>query len=199
MVSSICSLGLTNCIDNPFAKSELPEKMPENTSFRYSRNGGMAPSWYRVEVKGLQILVEDKDMQKDNADKWSASITLQEKIAIYKIFVENKFDLVENYEPDSITYDAVSEGVYLRAGKVSSNVSYGDNSPLSRINSSRYRAVANAIKELAKKYESVGKSVPENSVVIVYQKAKHSWMFRDAKLPASIISKSRKPKRFLKM
>jgi hypothetical protein len=76
---SAFNLTATNCLANPFQSSKLPKDMPKNTVMRFSENGGMAPSWFRVEISENQILVEDKDMQMEKTDKWYSKITEAEK------------------------------------------------------------------------------------------------------------------------
>ena len=175
------TFGISSCIPNPFAETKLPKEMPERTSFRYTSGGGMVPAWYRVEIRKNILSVEDKDAQKDLPDKWFAEITKDEKQAIYKVFYENKFDLIENEERKEIVYDAGSESVYIGAGKVSKNVSYGMNSPLSRRNAARWSAAAAAIKALASKYKGNGKPIVENYALISYRKSEHSMIFESGK------------------
>lgn len=179
LVLSLFNVTLANCIENPFAETKLPKEMPENTRFRYSENGGMAPSWYRIEVKGNVLSVEDKDMQEEKAAMWYAEISKTDKEAVYKIFVEGKFDLIKNEKPEGTVYDAGSQSVYIRAGKVSKNLSYGPNSPLSKKNASKWRAAATAIKTLANKYKPQAKPIADNYTVISYSKRKHSHIFKD--------------------
>ena len=176
---SLFNVSLANCIENPLAKSELPKEMPENARFKYSENGGMTPAWFRIEVKGNILSVEDKDMQEEKAVMWYAEISKADKEAVYKIFVNNKFDLIENEKPQGTVYDAGSQGVYIRAGKVSKNVSYGPNSPLSRKNTARWNAAAKAIKNLATKYENQAKKISDNYAAISYNRRKHSSIFKE--------------------
>jgi len=178
-ILSTFNFGFINCLSASLEKSKLPKEMPENTRFRYNENGGMAPTWYRIEVKGNIISVEDKDMQEDKADLWHAEITDADKAAVYKIFSENEFDLIKNEKPKGTVYDAGSAGVYIRAGKVSKNISYSPNSPLSAKNKKRWNAAANAIKDLAKKYKNKAKKVPDNYTLISYNSQNHSPIFKD--------------------
>lgn len=181
LVVSSFNLSLANCIQNPFQKSKLQKKMPENTRMRFSENGGMAPTWHRIEIVGDELLIEDKKMNDDKAKKWFVKITNDDKASVYKVFVENKFDLIENEERKEIVYDAESEGIYIRAGKVSKGISYGMNSPLSSINTSRYSAVKTALKNLEKKYNNDLKPIDDNFAVINFNPRKHNYIFKNAK------------------
>ncbi|NNE99682.1 MAG: hypothetical protein HKN25_11740 [Pyrinomonadaceae bacterium] len=179
LVLSTFNLAFANCIENPFAKSELSKEMPENTSFRFNRSGGMAPAWYRIEVNGSVISVEDKDMQDDKAVMWYAEITGEDKAAVYAVFFQNKFDTIKNEKQTETVYDAGSASVYLRAGKIAKGISYGMNSPLSRRNTARWQAAANAIMNLAKKYESKAVKIPENYATISYNRQAHKYIFKN--------------------
>ncbi|MEZ5346140.1 MAG: hypothetical protein R2681_11375 [Pyrinomonadaceae bacterium] len=147
----VSNLFSASCAADPVAETKLPKTMPENTMMKWSENGGMAPAWKKIEVSGDQILFEVKKMSDEEPVEWTASISAEEKSKLYQVFVENKFDTIENDETDEITYDAGSEGVYIRAGSISKNVSYGENSPLSGLNEKRYLAVAKAIQNLEAK------------------------------------------------
>lgn len=173
------NFGFSTCVENPFQKSKLPKEMPEKTSMRFNKNGGMAPTWYSIRISGDQIEVEDKKMSDENSAHWHAKLSPEDKASLYQVFVTNKFDLVENDKRKDIVYDAPSEGIYLRAGTVSKNVSSGMNSPLSGRNSRRYSAVKAAFIKLAANYESKGKSVKKNFVAIEYNSRKHTRIFAE--------------------
>ncbi len=180
-IISTFNLSFVNCIGNPFAESELPKEMPENVRMKFSENGGMAPEWHSIEISDDEILITDKKMDDDTEKKWFAKISKEDKANLYKIFVENKLDLIENDKQKEIVYDAGSEGIYIRAGNVSKNVSYGMNSPLSGRNLSRYSAVKKAIVDLEKKYITKSKQVSDNFAVINYNPQKHNFIFENAK------------------
>ena len=167
-------------MENPFEESKLPKEMPEHTSMRYSENGGMAPTGYSIKISENVITVKKKEMR--GASKtWYAEITKEDKKVLYKIFVENNFDLIKNEKRDGIVYDAPSEGVGITAGKISKRVSYGANSPLSKKNLLQYSTVAKALKKLAAKYKSKGKPVAENYSIIHYRKDYHEGYFKNVK------------------
>ena len=159
---STYNLLFANCIENPFEKSELPTNLPDNVSIIYSENGGMTPTWHKIEIKKGQIVVEDKKMDKEKPNKWFAKITDEDLSALYQTFVLHKFDLIENDKQEGIVYDAESEGVRIRARQISKGVSYGMNSPLSGKHLTRYSAVAGEIKKLEDKYKSKAKTSETN-------------------------------------
>lgn len=175
------NLSLSNCFANPFQKTKLPKEIPENFRIKFSENGGMAPEWNSIEISGDEIFITDKKMDDNIEKKWFAKISKEDKVSLYNTFVENKFDLIENDEQKEIVYDAGSESIYIRADKVSKNVMYGMNSPLSGRNLSRYKTVKKAIANFEKKYKSKAKQVAENFVVINYNPRKHNFIFKTAK------------------
>jgi hypothetical protein len=156
--------------------------MPENTKMKWSENGGMSPTGKSIEITGNQILFTEKKMRDNEPRKWSAEISSEDKEQLYQVFVKNKFDKIENDKRVGIVYDAGSEGVYIRAGKVSKNVSYGPNSPLSGSNKKRYSAVAIAIKALEAKYKDSNKTNnDEKFAVLDFSNQSYSYIFKNAK------------------
>ncbi|MCB1023849.1 MAG: hypothetical protein KDB79_05655 [Acidobacteria bacterium] len=126
--------------------------MPGNVRMKWSENGGMAPTGKSIEIGGNELIIKTKTFKVREEVVETYELTSDEMKEVYKHFVDNKFDTIRNDKADGITYDAGSEGIYLRDGKVSKNVSLSPNSPLSGSNLTRYSAVAAAIKRLAGKY-----------------------------------------------
>lgn len=180
LVLSTVNLSFANCITNPFQKSELPKEMPEKTSMKWNEGGGMTPAWESIEVKDNLIIFVEKDAQEEEERTWFVEFPLEEKKKLYSLFVENKFDTIENDEREEIVYDAGSESVYIRAGKISKRVSYGMNSPLSGSNQTRYRTVAKAIRDLEDKYKDQAKEISGNIAIIRYNSEKH-YFIKNAK------------------
>jgi hypothetical protein len=176
---STINFSYANCIQNPFASSKLPKEMPENTTFSFKKNGGMAPTWFKITITDLKILIEEKTLQDKTPKKWIAEISKKEKENLYQFFYKNKFDLVKNDKSKGIVYDAGSEGVSIRAGKISKNVSYGKNSPLSGTNLRRYQAAAAALKSLGKKHQNNLTLIADNFVILKYSPIKHKSFFQD--------------------
>lgn len=186
----VSNLAFANCISDRIKQTKLPKKMPENTVMKWSENGGMAPYWKKIEISGNTISVEVKEIRDKKPTKWSTEISQEEKAKIYQVFEENKFDTIRNDKADGITYDAGSEGVYLRAGKISKNTSHGDNFPLSGLNKKRYFAVANAIKRFAKTIRETGtpKEIQSSTNMKFYvDKDAHSLKFNKEATAASVI------------
>lgn len=165
------------CSTFSLQKSELPKEMPENTEMSFSENGGMSPYSKTIKIKDLDLTVEESSA-KNKKNVWTAKITKVEKNELYQIFVENKFDLIKNEENKTITYDAGSEGVFIKAGDKFYNVSYGANAPLSYANLERYKTVANAINELEAKYQNQSKAPSTKYSVIKYDSSNHKWIFK---------------------
>ncbi len=167
----------SDCFFLSLQKSELPREMPENTEMSFSENGGISPYAKMIKIKELDLTVEETSVKREK-NTWTAKITEEEKIELYQIFVENKFDLIKNEENKTITYDAGSEGVSLKAGDKFYNVSYGANAPLSYVNLERYKDVANAINELEAKYQNKSKPVSPKHSVLKYDSSYHKWIFK---------------------
>lgn len=153
--------------------SGLPEKMPENTSFRYSEDHGMVPTWYRIEIEANELRVFEKKDARGKESLRFAPITNAEKQTLYNRFRENKFDLIENHKADDITYDAGGDSISLRAGKESHRASSGDNSPISGGMSSNYGAVRRALSDFVKLKDSELQLFPQNVVRMRYSKRTH--------------------------
>lgn len=175
----LLTFNFTNAFCNiyPLNKSDLPEIMPDNVSMSFSENGGMAPTWYKIEISNNQLVIENKEFNDEEPTISYTEVSKEEINTLYQVFVKNKFDTIKNDEREEIVYDAGSEGIYLSAGKISKNVSYGMNSPLSGSNLKRYQNVVSAIKSFALKHKKNAKSVADNSVVIDYDPSKHKYIF----------------------
>lgn len=169
------------CSGNFLQRSELPKEMPDNTMMRFRENGGMAATFKEVSVSGNQIIIKQKTFKERTPRIFYAGISIEEKKALYTTFVENKFDTIMNDERDGIVYDAPSEGIYIRAGRITKNISYGANSPLSGANLRRYQAIKNTIVNLETKYKNDLKQVADNYAVIKYDPEFHDFYFKNAK------------------
>jgi len=63
VVISTFNLTFTDSVENPVTDSHLPNEIAERTSFKNGENAGMAPSWNKIEVKGLILTDENKNAQ----------------------------------------------------------------------------------------------------------------------------------------
>ncbi|MEZ5425679.1 MAG: hypothetical protein R2747_05400 [Pyrinomonadaceae bacterium] len=178
---SILSMSNSLCALNPLQNTLLPAEMPDNTTMSWSENGGMAPTFKRIEIRGEQLVVTQRTFQDREPKSWYAKISLDDKKIAYRVFYDNKFDLIVNDKREGTVYDAGSEGVSIRAERVSKHISSGPNSPLSGRNLSRYEAAAAAVKALAEKYKTDLKPVKENFAIIDYNPAKHSFIIPEGK------------------
>lgn len=169
------------CSGNIFQKSELPAEMPEKTVMKFSQNGGMAPTFKEIEISEKRLFIKERTFDDRTPRSSYAVISVDEMSEVYRVFVSNKFDTIQNDERDSIVYDAPSEGIYVRAGKVSKNISYGMNSPLSGSHLERYKAVKSAILKLETKYKDKFKTLENNFAVIKYEPSSHRIYFKNAR------------------
>lgn len=140
------------------AQTELPAEMPENITVYWNISGGMSRSYTKVTIdEGVIEFEELRGAQKPQ--KWSATISRADLTNLYKIFVENRFDTIENDKRERIVYDAGSESISISINKLKSfGVTYGKNSPLSGKNLERYQKVRSALEKLLAKYRSGGKT-----------------------------------------
>lgn len=180
-ILSTLNITFANCIPGTFQKSELPNEMPENTKMKWSENGGMAPTGKSIEITGNHILFEEKKINNNESQQWSVEISLEDKKKLYQVFVENKFDKIENDTRGEIVYDAGSEGIYINAGKISKNVSFGPNFPLSGLNEKRYFAIASAIKVLESVYKGKATEIINNFAILEFDVKKNGYIFENAK------------------
>jgi len=158
------------------AQTKLPKEMPSDARMSFSSNGGMSPYFTNIEIEGEQLIFKEKMpdaiKNKIKQSNWTAKITPEDKINLYKLFVENKFDQIKNETNKSITYDAGSEGISLAyAPDKHFNVQSGANFPLSSKNKLRYRNIAGEFERLAKKYESMQEKPVETSLEDARQQA----------------------------
>jgi hypothetical protein len=130
-------------------ESRLPKEMPEKITVYLNLTGGMSRSYKRITIDEGVLEFEESKSGRQNPQKRSANISREELAKLYRTFVENRFDTIENDRPKSKAYDAGSESISISLDKLKSfNVIYGKNSPLSGKNLERYEAVRKAIYDL---------------------------------------------------
>lgn len=136
------------------AQSELPVGMPEKITVYWNQTGGMSRSYTKIRIdEGILEFEELKGGK--TPQKWTAAVSREDLAALYKIFVENKFDTIKNDKREGIVYDAGSESISISLNKLKSfGVTYGKNSPLSGKNLERYQTVKNALGKLIEKYQN---------------------------------------------
>ncbi len=116
----------------------------------YSDHGGMAPAWLTIEVKDKKLFVKEKKMADVNETLSFCDLSEKEIASLYGVFVENKFDLIENQQPDEVVYDAGSSGLRIAAGEISHSVSSGANAPLASSDQVRFGKIRGAFLTLLK-------------------------------------------------
>lgn len=178
-------LNLT-ALDCAAQATKLPKRLPDNVEIAFNSNGGMLYAFTKIEIRNTNLTVEEKNGDEERPRKWSATIEKSELEDLYKLFVENRFDTIENDEPKGIVYDAGSEGVSILAGTgLSFGKSYGPNSPMSGGDKKRYQTVANAIRELRARYEKTATRTAVDFKVFEYDPKNHFWIFKNA-APATL-------------
>ena len=141
------------------AQTELPAQMPEKITIYWNQTGGMRRSYTKVMIDDGVLAFEELKGGGQKPQKWSAAVARADLANLYKIFVANKFDTIENDERKATVYDAGSESISISINKLKSfGVTYGKNSPLSGKNLERYQLVRRALEELIAKYRSGGKT-----------------------------------------
>ncbi len=135
-------------------KTQMPAEMPEKITVYWNQSGGMRRSYTKVTIdEGVLEFEELRGGQ--TPQKWSARVSQADLASLYKIFVENKFDTIENDERKTTVYDAGSESISISINNLKSfGVTYGKNSPLSGKNLERYQRVRRALDELIGKYRN---------------------------------------------
>ena len=160
--------------------TQLPEKMPDELEVRYSEDHGMMPTWYRVEIKAEEIVVSDKDDYDKPVKISYGTLSTDQQAELYRIIRENRFDLIENHEPEDIAYDAGGDSISIKVGKQRHRVSSGMNSPISGGMGTNYQAVRKAVMELAKSQDLM--KFPENAVILRYSPKKHGAFISDVNM-----------------
>lgn len=181
IILSLSAPLFAQCAGAFLQKSELPAEMPAETEITYRENGGMARSYKQIKISGKMLFIKKLTFNDRDPKSFYAEITDAEMTGLYRVFKENKFDLVKNDKRTAIVYDAPSEGIYIRAGRESKNVSYGKNSPLSGTNLRRYRNVKDAITRLEAKYKDNLKQITDNYAVIEYDAERHGFIYKTAR------------------
>src|SRR5688572_26404005 len=158
-VTVIMSLFL---IEGCAAQSKLPKEMPAQITVYLNESGAMMRSYKKVRIDDRLLEFEISSGGRQNSRKWSAKIAPGELAALYRTFVENRFDAIENDARKGIAYDAGSETIAISIDKLKSfNVVYGKNSPLSGKNLARYQAVRNAIYDLIARHQNTIEAMNE--------------------------------------
>lgn len=131
------------------AQTGLTREMPEKITVYLNLNGGMGRSYTKITIGDGALEFEERRGNRAEPEKWTAEVSREELAALYKAFVENRFDAIVNDPPKGRAYDAGSENISISIGGLKSfQVTYGKNSPLSGENLARYQAVRKAIDEL---------------------------------------------------
>ncbi|MEP7074867.1 MAG: hypothetical protein ABI878_03580 [Acidobacteriota bacterium] len=135
------------------AQSHLPKQLPSDLQISYSEGGGMLRAYKRITIEGGKLSFEELRGDRQEPEKWSATLNADDVAKLYKVFVENRFDTIKNDKRNGIVYDAGSENIAISAGAAFSfHVTSGRNSPLSGSNLQRYDAVSGAIIDLLSRY-----------------------------------------------
>lgn len=142
------------CVLSCAAQSQLPKEMPEKVIISLNNGGGMTRSYKKIRIENGILEFAELAGNRETPEKWSAKITGEDLAKLYKVFVENKFDMIKNGERRGIVYDAGSENISISVNITKSfQVTYGKNSPLSGKNLERYQAISRAIYDLVSRYQ----------------------------------------------
>jgi len=135
-------LSVFNCSPQ---NSSLPAKMPDKFHIRYAENGGMSPYSLSI-LLSTDSCVFNHQTHENEQTRIEFKVDRQKLDEIYQTCRMNNFDKLKNKKPSHITYDAGSEGIYLRAAGISHHVSSGDNFLFrNKKHSENYRKVKNKI------------------------------------------------------
>lgn len=111
--------------------------IPGQSLFRWLNVSGNEISIERVRCEGLVKMTLKDDQIK----------------AIYRSFVENEFDLIENEQSADNTEEAGFREIRLQAGKISKSVKQGKRFPLSEKNRVRFNRIWVGLAELVEESE----------------------------------------------
>jgi hypothetical protein len=149
------------------AQTQLPAEMPEKITIYLNKSGGMRRAYKKITIDEGVLEFEELRGGTQAPQKWSANVAREDLAKLYRVFVENQFDTVENDERKGIVYDAGSESISISINKLKSfGVTYGKNSPLSGKNLERYLAVSRALDDLIAKSQNAAQTTGENEKFI---------------------------------
>ncbi|HRG45054.1 MAG TPA: hypothetical protein PLG41_02530 [Leptospiraceae bacterium] len=94
----------------------LPDTMPEDIVIRYYKPLGHAGRGFSMEMSVKNCKYKDQFIQKEN--EFSFNLTSEELRAIYRSFVKNKLNRIENADDMMHDYDGVSLSVSWKGGSV---------------------------------------------------------------------------------
>lgn len=85
--------------------------MPEEFTITFNQNGGMSRSFRRFRIENGKLEFEELKGNQQPLQKWSSIVSREDLSRLYRIFVENKFDLIKNDERKGIVNDGGSENI----------------------------------------------------------------------------------------
>ena len=134
--------------------SKLPARMPETVKMSYYKGDGRVIRSTTISIEGDQLSYKQTTGPERNDQNWTKKITPADKAALYKAFVDNKFDLIKN-DPGSQANDTPSESIWLSLDTDKATQVTWDpiRSPLSGVSRKRFEAVRQALLDLAEKYK----------------------------------------------
>ncbi len=180
LVLLITSALMIPCNANNSQSNDLPAEMPDDVEIKFYEGGGMLPVYKKIEITSGRIVVEQRSFNDEKATTSSADVSKQELAALYKVFVENRFDSIKNEERKQTVLDAPTENISIRAGTQTFRVSSGMNDPLSKENAELYKNVKAAVLKFEADHKSAFKVVSQNSAVIKYDSKLHAFIFPKA-------------------
>lgn len=135
-------------------KSVLPKTMPQDFEVRYLEQGGLSPKFNSIRLDANTLYVEAKAFESPKRNESFAEISETDKESLYKVFVENDFDLI-GYETSDVYFtDVIVQSISLRADGKVHRFQSDKNKPFSKINEQRFGNVLQAILSLENKYKN---------------------------------------------
>jgi hypothetical protein len=155
------NLSFMQCAERSLDTSKLPKEMPADVSMSFEETGGMVNAHKHISVKNKVLTYDEKLANEPSPRKWTAQISNEDQEKLYRVFVENKFDLIKADKMEGVVTDAPSRGIFISFGAQSFYI-YGDmNSPLSGDNKTRFANVENAMILLAAQYANKAQNASE--------------------------------------
>jgi len=152
---------------NGFAqKSVLPAAMPSDFEARFLESGGLSPKYNSKRLDGNTLYVETKAFESRELKEFFVKISKADKETLYKVFVENNFDLIKYETTDVYITDVITQSISLQAGGKRYSFQSNPNAPFSAVNEKRFGNVLQAIFNLESKYKSEKKEFKLDYVVL---------------------------------
>lgn len=135
--------------------SQIPPIMPSGVEMIYSSENGHSGRGTFIKITGKTLYHENVNSIYGSREYWSVRISGDEASELYRVFVENEFDLIKRKRRAHQVFDTGSSDLILKLDENTTlRPGYADDPQLPGEINERYLAVYDAIFNLVKIYES---------------------------------------------